>query len=99
MLLEDLMGASLPEGAQRLMALVARSAPSADRPRLGEEYEAMLRSSDIDRAACYASMEDLSDRLDRIARALAEDHTAVPVYVDTEDEDSLVVRVEEAISR
>lgn len=91
------MSIPLPEGAQRLMTHIVRSAPNLERPRLSDEYEAMLHSSDVERAACYASMEDLSDRLDRIARAIAEDMTNVPVHINEDDEDSLVVRVGEAM--
>lgn len=91
------MSSPLPEGAQRLMTHIVRSASSAGRPRLSDEYEAMLRSSDVERAACYASMEDLSDQLDRIARVLADDFISVPVHINEDDEDSLVVRVGEAM--
>jgi hypothetical protein len=60
---------SLPEGAARIMKLVERSAPNPDRPRLAHEWERQLAEVDVRSAACYASMEDLSDQLARLAHS------------------------------
>lgn len=81
----------LPEGAGRVMALVERSAPDPDRPRLSDEWERQLADIDAKSAACYASMEDLSDQLDRVARELDDG----VVVEQAADDDSLAVRVEE----
>jgi hypothetical protein len=82
---------ALPEGASRVLALVERSAPDPDRPRLAEEWERQLADIDAKSAACYASMEDLSDRLDRVA---AEIDDGV-IVEDADEGDSLVVHVKE----
>lgn len=73
------------------MALVERSAPDPDRPRLSEEWERQLAAVDAKSAACYASMEDLSDQLDRLAHELDDG----VVVEQAADDDSLAVRVEE----
>lgn len=64
------------------MTLVARSAPSPTRPRLADHHEEVLHETDAARAACYASMEDLSDRCEVIAEIIDEVtgpvHFAIP---------------------
>jgi hypothetical protein len=83
--------------AARVLALVERSAPDPERPRLGEEWEVMLADIDAKSAACYASMEDLSDRLDRLAVAIREEDGVV--IDDVREEDSLVVHLDEVKGR
>lgn len=58
----------LPDQTQpRIRALVERSAPDPERPRLNPEHEAAFEQVDRASAACYASAEDLSFRLRRAA--------------------------------
>lgn len=75
------------------MALIKKSAPSGDRPRVSEEHERRLREADKINAACYASMEDLTDRLAR-ARVAVETDDAVPDEIMWDDEVSTVQHVE-----
>jgi hypothetical protein len=81
----------LPDGAGRVIALVERSAPNPDRPRLPEEWERQLVEIDAKSAACYASMEDLSDQLDRLAHEMDDG----VVVEEASEEDSLVVHIKE----
>ena len=81
----------------RLMQLVEKSAPRPDRPRLPLPLEAKLAEVDRKHAACYASMEDLTDRLYRVAADI--DHSditltqkAVSVDADDDFEEDSVVR-------
>lgn len=83
----------LPNGAARVRALVRMSAPRAKRPRLPEEYESQLQEIDGEMAATYASMEDVTDRLDRCIEKLEEDNGAVVGYIDNDT--SLAVHVED----
>jgi len=91
-----MLKSTLPEGAGRVMALVERSAPDPDRPRLSDEWERQLAEVDVKSAACYASMEDLSDQLDRLAADLGGGAVDDGVVVEqADDQDSLVFHVEE----
>ncbi len=86
----------LPGDSRRIMAIVARSAPNPDRPRLPDEYEAILHPADRARAACYASMEDLSDRLASLSETIDETVDGVDVDAEEtfgEDESSLVTNI------
>ena len=89
----------LPSGHRRIMSLVTRSAPTMARPRLRTEFEDQLRAADIEHAAVYASMEDLAEKLDQLAETIREEDTAVPLHVNEDEDDSLVVRVDEALRR
>lgn len=57
---------------RRIMKLVERSASNRSRPVLPPEYEDQLRPVHAGSAACYASMEDLGDRLERFASQIDE---------------------------
>lgn len=87
----------LPQGALRIAALVERSAPAIDRPRLPDEWEHQLAPVDALSAACYASMEDLSDQLGALATAIEQEPDPFVVEglegVDRE-EDSLVINLD-----
>jgi division protein CdvB (Snf7/Vps24/ESCRT-III family) len=75
----------LPDGSKRVMALVEKSRPNGQRPRMSSEFEAQLAEVDAQSAACYASMEDLSDKLDTIAQAITEEESVVVMPLDDED--------------
>jgi hypothetical protein len=81
----------LPDGAERLRELVKRSSPRR-RPRLPDEYEDRLLEVDREMAATYASMEDLSDRLEHCIESLDEQS---PVVRHISHDDSLAVYVED----
>lgn len=85
---------ALPSGSARLMALVERSQPSQDRPRISEEFERQLRPVHAKSAACYASMEDLSDQIEQLARRIDSDEGVVVDEMD-EDANSVVNHIEE----
>lgn len=82
----------LPQDSQRIMALVKRSIPKARR-RLPDEYEEQLRETFAESAACYASMEDLSDRLDGIIEAVNDDGVVLEAMDD--DDNSTVTHISE----
>lgn len=61
--------AKLPSGAMRLISLVEKSLNEMPPPvevSLPPEVIDKLRSIDVQLAACYASMDDLGDRLEEI---------------------------------
>jgi len=61
--------AKLPSGAMRLISLVEKSLNEMPPPvevSLPPEVIHKLRSIDVQLAACYASMDDLGDRLEQI---------------------------------
>ncbi len=89
----------LPGQPTRTMALVAASSANPDRPRLRPEYESLLRASDCARAACYASMEDLSDKLAGLAEKLDASDGTVVVAVDPWEDDSLVHHVAQTLAQ
>ena len=69
---------SLPDQTQpRIQALVERSAPNPDRPRLSETTEKKFEPVDRKTAACYASMEDMTDQLRRLAKQLEDKTNAI----------------------
>lgn len=94
-------GDRLPrEQSQRIAALVERSAPAIDRPRVPDEYERQLYETDRKRAAMYASIEDLVDRCEQFTERLDELEVlaAVPTAIE-DDEDSLVTTIAAATRR
>ena len=77
-------------------ALVAASEPDLSRPRLSLKLEAMLHDTDRERAACYASMEDLSAQLALLANSIDADSEPVGIRIGREEgweEDSLVTNL------
>src|SRR5262245_9075956 len=94
-----------PDGVERTLVLMERAAPTPNRPRLSTEYELLCQEGDVERAACYAVLEDQSDRMRLIAERLdagldAEEHdedAEAGIVVFVEDEDSLVHYVEDAV--
>lgn len=86
----------LPQGPQRIVALVERSTPNPDRPRLSAELEAQLAELDRKSAACYALMEDISDRIAQLADKIdAEAIVESPI----DDNDSLVHHLDDVSMR
>ena len=84
----------LPDEPVRTAVLVAASSPKLHRPRMRTELEDMMHNNDRERAACYASMEDLSDRMVGLADQI--DSGPVSIDFDSADdwtEDSLVVSI------
>jgi len=64
---------SLPDQTQpRIIALVEHSAPDPDRPKLSEETERRFEPIERSTAACYASMEDASIQLRKIAKHVTD---------------------------
>lgn len=58
----------LPDDTQpRIRILVEQSQPDPDRPRLDPELERRFARVDAEAAACYASMEETTFRLGRLA--------------------------------
>jgi hypothetical protein len=84
---------TLPIGSERIMQLVEQSQPSQTRPKLPAEYEDLLQPIHAMSAACYASMEDLSDRIDRLAHKITDADGVV--LEDMDDEDSIVNHIED----
>lgn len=87
------MNGKLPQDSQRIMSLVRRSIPKR-RPRLPEEYEEQLREVSAESAACYASMEDLADRLDDLVDQIESDADGV-VFQEMAEDDSTVMDISE----
>ena len=54
----------------RLRAIVERSAPNPDRPKLSEEAERNLDSIERRTAATYAEMEEETFRIQRLAKTM-----------------------------
>lgn len=73
--------------SRRVAALVAASEPNLSRPRLSVKLEAMLHDTDRERAACYASMEDLAAQLTSLADVIDEDSGPVGIRIGGLDED------------
>ena len=88
-----MMDAVLPTGSQRIMAIVKRSAPRKDRPRISAEFEDQLAAVDAESAACYASMEDLSDKIEQVVDRIESD--GVVMESMDEDDDSVVTHISE----
>lgn len=84
----------LPTGSARIMHLVEQSQPSSTRPRISEEFEAQLQPVHAKSAACYASMEDIGDQLDRLSHRIDDDESVI-VGEMNEDDDSISVRINE----
>jgi hypothetical protein len=79
--------------SQRALALVARSRPTANRPRLTDpELEARMVAAESERAVRYAAREDMVDRVER-ATALVDGSEEGVVSVDLDEEDSTVHHV------
>lgn len=58
----------LPDDTQpRIRLLVEQSQPDPNRPRLDPEIERRFARVDAEAAACYASMEETTFRLGRLA--------------------------------
>lgn len=84
----------LPGSPTRTMALVASSSPNLARPRITDQYEAMLLAADQARAACYASMEDLADQLETLAEHISASDVPIKFPDGTlREEDSLVTNL------
>lgn len=63
----------MPDNTEpRIRFLVEKSAPSTSRPRLSEEREKRLNATERKSAACYASMENSSAELSKLAEALEQ---------------------------
>lgn len=70
----------------RTMVLVQRSMPHLQNPhRLTPEIEETLQRVESLNAACYASMEDLINRLDTLAQDLSDNSATVKESFDEED--------------
>ena len=79
--------------SQRAVALVERSRPTSDRPRLSDpDLEAKMMAAESERAVRMAAREDVFDRLDR-AREMVEESEDGVISVELDDEDSLVQHV------
>lgn len=91
---EDNGAGRLPKGAERVMALVTQSRPTRKRPRLSSEFEEQLAEIDAQSAACYASMEDLGDKLASIAEVIGNGGGVIVEEMD-EDADSVVTHLDE----
>lgn len=61
------------EPIERTHQLVRRSAPNPDRPRLPDDDERVLADCDARNAACYAAIEDATDRLSRAVEDISAD--------------------------
>ena len=82
-----------------LQKLVKRSRPDTSRPRMRDEFEDRFVEVDANSAACYAELEDLSDRFANLAADLrAESERNAAPIAEIDPEESLVYHVEEAIS-
>lgn len=78
----------------RALALVERSRPSPDRPRLSDpELEAKMVEMESGRAVDYAAREDVLDRLDKIREEIDESEDGV-VRVELDETDSVVHHVD-----
>lgn len=63
--------AALPEDTlPRIRAIVEKSAPDPERPQLAPDREASLTEIERKSAGCYASMEDASAQLRKIAKEI-----------------------------
>lgn len=56
----------------RLAALVIRSKPSTERPRLSTESELRLEGIEAEKAACYASMEEMTYQFQDLTNQLRD---------------------------
>ena len=84
----------LPTGSRRVAALVENSVPNGKRPRISTEFEVQLGDTDRKLAGCYASMEDLEDRLDALAERLdSAESDGVVIATDAQDDISIVRHV------
>lgn len=62
----------LPDSTQpRILALVERSSPNIDKPKLPPDVEYRLDPIERKTAACYAEAEEATFRLNKLARKLA----------------------------
>lgn len=62
---------AIPDQTQpRIRAIVLRSAPNIDRPRLPEEIERSLDSIERRTASCYADAENRTANLRKLARTI-----------------------------
>lgn len=78
---------------ERTRQLVRRSAPDPHRPRLPEEDERVLADCDARNAACYAAIEDATDRLKRATEDLSDDGI---VFEPIDDPGSLPYHLQQA---
>ncbi len=60
------------ETLTRIRATVERSAPSRARPKMSRKKEERLEAVDRASAACYASMENLGAKIEKLTRSIAE---------------------------
>lgn len=97
-------GSQVPEALPkdphlRALALVRAAQPRGTAPDgLPRHVEKKLEECDRERAVCYTSMEDLTDRAAELAREIEESGELDGVVVDVADSsDSLVVAVVRAI--
>jgi len=83
----------------RALALVRAAQPRGTAPEgLPRHVEKKLEESERERAVCYTSMEDLTDRAREVAREIEESDELDGVVVELADSsDSLVVAVVRAI--
>lgn len=83
----------------RALALVRAAQPRGTAPEgLPRHVEKKLEESDRERAVCYTSMEDLTDRARTVAEGIEESGELDGVVVEVADSsDSLVVAVVRAI--
>ena len=83
----------------RALALVRAAQPRGTAPDgLPRHVEKKLEQTDRERAVCYSSMEDLTDRAAELARGIEESGEFDGVVVELADSsDSLVVAVVRAI--
>lgn len=80
---------NLPDETQpRLRILVEQSAPDPDKPRIPEDLEHAFEPLERQSAACYASMEDRTFQLQKLADALEKRKTpatGIPVVTEGEE--------------
>lgn len=76
---------------ERTRHLVRRSAPNPERPRLPDDDERVLADCDARNAACYAAIEDATDRLRRATEDISADGV---VFEPIDDPGSLAFRLQ-----
>lgn len=73
---------------------VMRSSPKLERPRMSTEAEHRLYQSDRERAVAYAMVEDVTEQIRAVVDEIEAAADGVPVFVDDEEENSLVTTIE-----
>jgi hypothetical protein len=79
----------------RIRALVERSHPNPERPKLRPELEEQLHELDRRSASCYAELELLSEQFSDLACEMDDDDEAA-IPAEIEEEDSLAISLDEA---